>query len=439
MASGRHEREIYDGGVFMNNRLGFSTVLTITILLLVISLPLFAGGQKEKPETKGGKIVVGVGGWAVDPTKQAVQELGFTEKTGIEVEVVTRPGAPPEFISQMSSAILGGSSPYDVVDVEDDAAIGFSRSGWLVDLDPLFDDEFWQDWPQAMLDMVDTWHRYKGELFRLPHNYEAQYFWYRKDLFDERGLEPPDTWEEMVEVGKEMTTDKMWGVSDGLAQGAYMGVYITYLTQQAGGNAYELGPESRTALKFLYDMMYKHKIFPPSAMNKDYDQVNNDYMQDRVAMMRQWPYFYDVARSNEEWFEEDKAAIALPPAGPPGRVSYAASWGWTIPKTANNVEGAKRFVQFMNSVENAPKLAKINTWFLSARHSVMEEMGDKGMARYLKMYSDAGVIGTRPFHPGGQEAHTIIEETAAAYLTDQLSLDEALRRGRQRIQKIESQ
>lgn len=54
------------------------------------------------------KIVVGVGGWAVEPTKTALEELGFTEKTGIVVEVVTRPGSPPDFISQMSSAILGG-------------------------------------------------------------------------------------------------------------------------------------------------------------------------------------------------------------------------------------------------------------------------------------------------------------------------------------------
>lgn len=412
-------------------------VTMLVAMLCMASVAAFASGQGQQAPEAGGSITVGVGGWAIEPTQQAVEQLGFTEKTGIEVEVVNRPGAPPEFISQMTSAILGGSSPYDVVDMEDDVAIGFSRSGWLVDLDPLFDDAFWSDWPQAMLDMVDTWHRYQGELFRIPHNYEAQYFWYRKDLFDERGLEPPDTWEEMVEVGRELTTDTMWGVSDGLAQGAFLGVYITYLTQQAGGNAYELGPEFRTALQFLYDMMYEHETFPTSALNKDYDQVNNDYMQDRVAMMRQWPFFYDVARGNEEWFEPDKAAVALPPAGPAGRVSYAASWGWSIPNTASNIAGAEEFVRFMNSIENAPKLAQMNTWFLSARHSVMDAMGDQGMAQYLKMYSDAGVIGTRPFHPAGQEAHTIIEETAAAYLTNQVTLDEAIRQGRRRMQELE--
>jgi multiple sugar transport system substrate-binding protein len=411
----------------------------LLVSLIALSMSAWAGGDSEEAVVESGqKIVVGVGGWAVEPTKQAVEELGFTEKTGIEVEVVTRPGAPPEFISQMASAILGGSSPYDVIDIEDDAAIGFSRSGWLVDMAPLFDDVFWSDWPEGMLEMVEVWHRYEGELFRMPHNYETQYFFYRKDLLDAEGLSVPTTWDEMVEVAKAMTDGDRYGVSDGLAQGAFLGVYITYLTQQAGGNAYEIGPEFRTALEFLYSMMHEDEVFPVSALNKDYDQVNNDYTQDRVVMMRQWPFFYDVVRGNKEWFEEDKAVVALPPAGPAGPFSYAGSWGWSIPKTADNVEGAKTFVQFMNSVENAPKLARINTWFLSARHSVLEEMGDDGMAKYLKMYSDAGAIGTRPFHPGGQEAHTIIEETAAAYLTNQMSLDQALEQGRKRMDDLEA-
>ncbi len=188
-----------------------------------------AGAREPEPE----KIVVGVGGWAVEPTQRAVEELGFTEETGIEVEVVTRPGSPPEFLSQMSSAILGGTSPYDVIDIEDDVAIGFSRSGWLADLDPLFDDEFWDDWPEAMIEMTETWSRYDGELFRVPHNYEAQYFWYRKDILDSYGLQPPKTWDEMVEVGKAVTSGDRYGVSDGLRPGS-LSRGVHHLSDPAG-------------------------------------------------------------------------------------------------------------------------------------------------------------------------------------------------------------
>lgn len=384
------------------------------------------------------KITVGVGGWAVEDTKRAVEELKFTEKTGIEVEVITRPGAPPEFLSQMTSAIMAGTSPYDVIDIEDEAAISFSRAGWLEGLNALFDEAFWEDWPPDMLEMVDTWHTYEGILFRIPHNFEAQYFWYRKDLFDQMGLTPPTTWDEMVEVGKKLTKDGMWGVSDGLVMGGFLGVYMAYLTKQAGGSPYEFGEPLRIALQFIYDMMHKHKIFPVAALNKNYDAVNLDYMNDRVAMMRQWPFFYDVSRGNPDWFQEDKVAIALPPKGPNNGQTWAASWGWVIPKTASNKEAAKEFVKFMTSIENASKLARMSTWWLNSRYSVLSAMGDEGMTPYLRMYSEAGVIGARPSHPRFMEAKTVVEELVSAYLTNQISLDEVIRRGKEKMKLLGS-
>lgn len=66
-------------------------------------------------------------------------------------------------------------------------------------------------------------------------------------------------------------------------------------------------------------------------------------------------------------------------------------------------------------------------WFLNARHSVLEAADqDNWLVQQMKMYTDAGVIGVRPFHPAFVEALTIIEDTAASYLTDQISLDQSL-------------
>ena len=399
----------------------------MTLLLAVFAIPSAAAT----------KITVGVGGWAVDDLRKALQELQFTEKTGIEVEVVTRPGSPPEFMSQMTSAFLAGTTPYDVVDIEDDVAISFSRAGWLEPLDSLFDDTFWADWPADMLGMVEVWHKHDGALYRLPHNFEAQYFFYRKDWFDAAGLTAPRTWDEMVAAGKKLTTDTRWGVSDGLAKGAYLGVYLGYMTKQAGGNVYDFDDSLRTALQFIHDMMHVHRIFPVAALNKDYDALNVDYMNDRVAMMRQWPFFFDVSRANAQWFAEEKVAIALPPAGPASGETYAAAWGWVIPVTSQKKEAAKTFIQFMSSIENAPKLARMSVWYLNTRRSVLEAMGDTGLAKYLRMYSSAGVIGTRPFHPSFFEATAVAEDLASAYLTNQISLDEVIRRGRDRMRTLQ--
>jgi multiple sugar transport system substrate-binding protein len=409
----------------------------IGLVLAVMGGVVFAGGSAEQDDGVQ-RITVGVGGWAVDPVNEAIERLGFTEQTGIEVDVQTRPGSPEEFISQMSSAILSGTTPYDVVNIENDAAIPFSRSGWLVDIQDLYDDEFWSDWPDDMLAMVDTWYRYDGELFAIPNNFEAQYFFYRADILEEHGLEVPDTWEELVEVGLQLSDGDVYALSDGLAQGGYMAVMLGYMTQQAGGNIFDFDDATRTTLQFIHDLIHEHGIMPEEALNKDFDQVNADYMQDRVVMMRQWPFFYDVARGNEGWYEDGKAEIALPPAGPAGRSTYAASWGWAIPTTSENQEAAKTFIEFMTDPAHSAELVDIGAWFLSARYSVMDVVGDEGLASYLNWYSEEGVISTRPFHPQFQEAQTIVEEVATAYLTNQISLDEAMEQGRSRIQNLEN-
>ena len=60
------------------------------------------------------------------------------------------------------------------------------------------------------------------------------------------------------------------------------------------------------------------------------------------------------------------------------------------------------------------------------------------MAPFLKMYVDAGVIGLRPFHANNVEAISILEEDASAYLTNQITLDEAIERSSTRIAELEA-
>jgi multiple sugar transport system substrate-binding protein len=383
------------------------------------------------------KITIGVGNWAVDSMTEVLETLEFTKQTGIEVEVATRPGTPNEFITQMAGAIQAGNSPYDVIDFEDEIASTFSRAGWLLGLDDLLPAEFWDDFPPAMVEMADVWDKYNGETFRIHHNYEASYWWYRKDIFDEKGLAVPKTWDDVRALGPALTDEAagIWASGDGLAKGAFLNVYVAWVTRQAGGDPFQTDAPYREALQYIYDLMHDDKVLNPASLQKDYDAINQDYTADRIFFMRQWPFFYDVARAAKDWYQEGKAEIALPPAGPAGigGSTYAAGWGFGIPKTAPNVDAAKELVRFLVDIENAGRMAQINTWYLSARHSVLEAAGDEGIAPFLKMYSDAGAITTRPFHEKFVEAVAAVEDAASSYLSDQTSLDDAVEQTKSRL------
>ena len=388
-------------------------------------------GAEQSPASDGGKIVIAVGAWALDSHKAVVDKLGFLD-SGYTVDVQVQPSGD-ELSASLTAGIASGASPYDVLDFEDGMAITYSRSGFFEPLDDLLPEDFWDDFPKTLMDVTELWDRHEGKTFRIHHNFEAQYCWYRKDWFDAKGIKAPETWADVAELGKVFTDEAngVWATEEGLSPG-FLSVFQGYLTRQAGGNVFDVDETWATALQYLSDLIYKDKAMNPASMQKSYDQQNADYTADKVAFMRQWPFFYEVARAKKEWFAEEKAVVMMPPVGPGGKENstYAAGWGYGILKSAPNPEGAQKLLQFLVDKKNAGQMAVIDTWYLSNRHSVLETVGDKGMAKHLKEYTDAGIIGNRPFHPKFSEASTKLDEITSAYLTQQIDLDTCLQQGK---------
>jgi ABC-type glycerol-3-phosphate transport system substrate-binding protein len=392
-------------------------------------------------------VRVAVGGWAEQNTKDWFATPLFTDffqQTGIQPEIVLRTDTKETELTRLASAVQSNTSPYDIIDFEDELTTSFSQAGYMVPLNDLLPANFWDDFPESMKAYSDVWSTANGELFRVIHNWEMPYWFYRKDWFDERGVAIPTTWEEVRAMGEAFTDEAngVWATEDGLIKGAFLNVYLAWITLQAGGNPFDLGEEYRTALQYIYDLMHTNKALNPASLQKDYNQQNADYIADKVAFMRQWPFFYDVSRSedNKAWFSEDKVQVALPPVGPGGKAvsTYAAAWGFGLVKTSPNLDAARELFTFMISNEAAAEAARIGFWYVSARKSVLDVVGDQGgLVDLMKMYTDAGVIGVRPHHPKFVEALTVLEDTAAAYLTDQATLDESIQQASDRMASLE--
>ena len=208
-----------------------------------------------------------------------------------------------------------------------------------------------------------------------------------------------------------------------------------YQTAQSGGDLFAFDDNTKAAFEFTKELL-DQEYFPRDAINWNYDQSNAAYMEDQLVTMRQWSFFYDVSRANTEWFAEDKAVIALPPAGPARRGTWAGAWGWTVPAFTSVPDQAKEFVSYISAPDQAAALADALSNFITPRTSVVTALADKPFVALQQMYSDADVVTNRPFHPRVSEAQAVVDTIFNGYLAGQYDIDEAMSTGQGDIEAL---
>ena len=67
---------------------------------------------------------------------------------------------------------------------------------------------------------------------------------------------------------------------------------------------------------------------------------------------------------------------------------------------------------------------------------MLAAVGDKELAPYLAMYDAAGAIAPRPFHAKLVEAQNAVDDTLTAYLTGQVTLEQAMENGKSLIEAL---
>ena len=385
------------------------------------------------------EVIMAVQAFAHGAVKAVLPD--FEAATGLKVTLESGPVSGTDMIAKYATAFAADNSPVDVVSDADDAGPLFYRAGYMMPLDDVIPEETWADFPEIFDSQIEKFHSFDGVRYRVPHEFAIGYFFTRNDWLTEKGVTSPATWDELVETGKQFTdpVTGVWGTTDGLVKPALLYVYVAYLASQAGGDVFAFDEGTATALQFLYDMIHTHKIFPETALNDDYTKQNELYMADKVAFMRQWPFFQSVAEGNVEWFAPEKVKIELPPAGPAGSRAWWGGWGWSVPKSAPNPDGAKELIKYISSNEVAPRLAKGQSWFIMPRASILAafEEEDNPIVYAMGWYAEEGVPAARPFHVKVAEAQTIVDDMASLFLTKQASLSDVIKQGQELIKALD--
>lgn len=286
----------------------------------------------------------------------------FTEATGIPITVIQYPYA--ELREKQLLELVSGTGNLDIVSV--DGAI------WLAELAPYLEPLTDVEVSSLIPSMVDIF-TVNDTLYAVPVRIGGWVLIYRQDLFNEAGIEPPQTWDAFLEAAQTLTSGDVYGFAPAFRQGNYLVAQWAPFLYSYGGSILNEDntaaafntPEGITATQFLVDLAREHNVVPPGAVTYEHADVITAMQQGLTAMALTYSPYYLNMNDPEESTVAGNLAVSpfIPYAADSGLetgITLISGWGFGIASDSNNKEAARQFLEFMASPEEQLRLAVEN-------------------------------------------------------------------------------
>lgn len=234
------------------------------------------------------EINVMLGGHPFKDVIQAnIQE--FTDATGIKVNFTV---VGYDVLSERSVLEMTASTgSFDVISDVIEWVPGYAASGFVHDIGALDAKYGGKINFAGMIQAARNAHQFDGKQYSMPINAGTRMFFYRKDLLDAAGLQPPETWDELRAAAKALTTEGRAGMSMSAASGAWNVLnWVPYLFA-AGGDVWDADKKITVnseagveALQLWVDMIRNDKVTPEGVASYTIDQNRAGMIDDRIAM-----------------------------------------------------------------------------------------------------------------------------------------------------------
>ncbi len=342
-------------------------VSVFLLIALLLSIPTMGAGasgpaQEEKPFEGVVLNAYFIGGGAYEKLYTKIPE--FEEATGATVNVAAKL-SHFELNKRVAQEFATGGD-IDVISTHTTFAPG--QKAFLLPLNDYCTEEDLADFQPATIEASTV----GGDLIMLPRHTDVRIMYYRTDLFedpDEQAafqekygykLQPPATWEEMVDVAEFFTRPpELYGFVFTGGEEPLVGTFYE-LTMSAGGNFFDeegnvtFNEEpGQQALQLLVDLYYNKKTTPEGVPNYRWDEVAKAFRDGQIAFHFDWPGWYGLTKDPEESKVADTFGLAPYPVGPAGYAKiWGASHGFAVAKATENPEAAAELVKFLTTADN---------------------------------------------------------------------------------------
>jgi multiple sugar transport system substrate-binding protein len=302
----------------------------------------------------------------------------------------------------------------------------FAAAGWTIPVEDLLPAEERQAFFPGTIEGAT----YEGQLFAVPWYNNGPGLFYRKDLLEQAGLQPPKTYDELRDQAKQLQTPEMAGFVAQLSQTE--GGFITFLEYLWGHGGDLVDAEMRPivaegeagtqALQRLVDFVYADKIMPESAVTMMMGaDAQNVFIEGRAVFLRMW-------MTAAQQMDADGSAVAglwdvttLPSAtGDQPGPGCLGTWNLGISMFSQHPEEAAEAIRFLTSLEQQTQ-RYLGNGNLPARSAVFDNAEIQAKYPYVPVLRTAfEALKPRPVTPYyGQMSAEALQPNFAAAMTRQ--------------------
>jgi multiple sugar transport system substrate-binding protein len=222
-----------------------------------------------------------------DPQQIKVYEEIFAEYKQNQPNVNFSLTPSPDDVLQKLTAALAAKTAPEFSGLVEAEIMELGVRGFLEPVDPIVNDVGRQDFKPNSLYVI------KGNTYNLPYAGGGYgQIWYRTDLFEKEGLQPPKTWDEWKAAAQKLTKDGVYGFATAGAKQGALTVAITQLIWSAGGTFFDeklnvaIDGKSKEAIKSALEFYKEMTAFaPPDWQSYSWDGTIDSFLTRKSAML----------------------------------------------------------------------------------------------------------------------------------------------------------
>jgi trehalose transport system substrate-binding protein len=211
---------------------------------------------------------------------------GFREATGGDIQLIRIEAA--DVIRTLEAQVGAGEVEIDIL-AQDNNSLAPLVSGELVEEIPEAAEILPPETIEALLPVL----QFDDVYYFLPARPNVQITYYNSARFEQYGLEPPRTWDELMAAAQAIQEQAGVGLVSiqGVPPGP-VGVTVTQFIWQAGGDPLQINTEeAAAAYQFMQDLK---PYLTPQYPTATFDTTNTYLLNESVVLAQNWPFGINV-------------------------------------------------------------------------------------------------------------------------------------------------